>query len=486
MAGLGETCTHIAAVLFYLEAINRIEGVETCTQKECGWLIPSYMKTVEYQAVKNIDFTSACGKKRKFDEMIEDDSPPGSLEETMSSEGRPPTDGEMGELFEKLSLSGTKPAILSLVSPYSDKYIPKSSLDVLPKPLKTLQQPSHLQLPYHELLNMCETVSIEVTNEMAKSLEKETRSQSKCNLWFKHRAGRVTASCMKQVCHTDVTNPAQSLVKSICYPQELSFSSKQTDWGQKHEKVARELYLKTQKQYHSDLTVADSGLVINPRWPFIAATPDGIIDCKCCGKGVLEIKCPYSHRDETVESAASKDKGFYLKKDEGLLHLDHGHSYYYQVQTQLFVCNVDYCDFCVCTFSTTKEGDFPPYIERIVRDDEFWEACITKAKQFFAVCLLPEILGNWYTRPVITSADACRNTHSSENVASGSQDQQVYCYCHGPDEGTMIACDNKACKIEWFHKDCLKMKSVPRGKWYCPDCRKLPQFLKGKGKATKR
>ena len=135
---------HITAVLFYLEAITQIQGVETCTEKECGWLIPSYMKTIEYQAVKNIDFTSACGKKRKFDEMIEDDSLLWSFEETMSSEGSPPTDGEMGELFEKLSLTGTKPVILSLIAPYSDKYVPKSSLDVFPKPLKCLQQPSYV------------------------------------------------------------------------------------------------------------------------------------------------------------------------------------------------------------------------------------------------------------------------------------------------------------------------------------------------------
>ena len=151
----------------------------------------------------------------------------------MSSQGCPPTDSETGELFKKLSLTGTKPAIFSVVAPYSDKYVPKSSLDMFPKPLKCFQQPSYLQLPYNELLSMCENVSIdsEVADKMAKSLENETRSQSKCSLWFKHQAGRVTASCMKQVCHTDVTNPAESLVKSICYPQELSFSSKQTDWG---------------------------------------------------------------------------------------------------------------------------------------------------------------------------------------------------------------------------------------------------------------
>ena len=85
---------------------------------------------------------------------------------------------------------------------------------------------------------------------------------------------------------------------------------------------------KSQMQNHNDLMVADSGLVINPQWPFIAATPDGIIDCKCCGKGVLEIKCPYSHCNEGIELAASKDKSFCLKNYEDSLHLDHGHGYY--------------------------------------------------------------------------------------------------------------------------------------------------------------
>ena len=78
-----------------------------------------------------------------------------------------------------------------------------------------------------------------------------------------------------------------------------------------------------------------------------------------------------------------KIESFCLKRDDkGSLHLDHSHSYYYQVQTQLFACSVQYCDFCVYTFVTTKEGDSPPYIEHIVRDNEFWKACIMKAKQF--------------------------------------------------------------------------------------------------------
>ena len=35
----------------------------------------------------------------------------------------------------------------------------------------------------------------------------------------------------------------------------------------------------------------------------------------------------------------------------------------------------------------------------------------------------------------------------------------------------MVACDN-----EWFHTECLKIITVPKGKLYCLDCRKLPKF----------
>jgi len=62
---------------------------------------------------------------------------------------------------------------------------------------------------------------------MLQVVEKKTRKQSKTPLWFKHWAGRdIIASQMKAVCHTNVINPAQSLVKSICYPDALSFTPK--------------------------------------------------------------------------------------------------------------------------------------------------------------------------------------------------------------------------------------------------------------------
>ncbi len=75
------------------------------------------------------------------------------------------------------------------------------------------------------------------------------------------------------------------------------------------------------KQTHAGFNVRDSGLVINPEWPFIGATPDGKVTCTCCGEGIVEIKCPYCHRKENIEVAAGEKKFCLKKGSDGKLHL---------------------------------------------------------------------------------------------------------------------------------------------------------------------
>ena len=298
------------------------------------------------------------------------------------------------------------------------------------------------------------------------AVERETRLQSHSKLWYTHRAGRVTASCMKAICHTNVSNPSQSLIKSVYYPEAFGFSSKQTSWGCKHERKGRDMYIKIIKPKHKDHQVKESGFVINPEWPFIGASPDGVIDCSCCGRGVLEIKCPYCHRESSLYTAAAQDPKFCLKESNDSLGLDSTHSYYYQIQTQMFVCNVEYSDFYVCTFANDDEEGI--HIERIYKNDKFWAECVLQAEHFFKTCLLPKLLGNWYTRPNVSTKISCE-----QSSVANTTDTMTYCYCKGPEEGTMIACDNPDCQVEWFHIKCLHLKSTPKGKWYCLDCRKL-------------
>jgi len=146
----------------------------------------------------------------------------------------------------------------------------------------------------------------------------------------------------------------------------------------------------------------ENGLFINSEWLFIGASPDSIVECSCHGKGTLEIKCPYCHRDEDIVGAASNDIKFCLKKDvDGTLHLDPDHAYYYQIQTQLFVyvCDVSYCDFCVTTFADSG-AESAMDVKRVYRNPSFWSQCVEHASGFFRPCVLPELMGSWFTRPL--------------------------------------------------------------------------------------
>ena len=53
-------------------------------------------------------------------------------------------------------------------------------------------------------------------------------------------------------------------------------------------------------------------------------------------------------------------------------------------------------------------------------------------------------------------------------------DEPTYCTCQQVSFGEMIACDNDACPIEWFHQSCVGFKSYEKlstSLWYCPLCR---------------
>ena len=80
--------------------------------------------------------------------------------------------------------------------------------------------------------------------------------------------------------------------------------------------------------------------LIQSNYQFLAATPDGITQCECCGNGVVEVKCPYCKKDSNPDTADGLVNGS-LKND---------HQYYYQIQLQMFVCNVEHVDFVICTF----------------------------------------------------------------------------------------------------------------------------------------
>jgi len=229
-----------------------------------------------------------------------------------------------------------------------------------------------------------------------------------------------------------------------------------TQWGLEHETSAIEKYCVESKNRHSDLIYTSSGLVLKPSYPYLGASPDGIVQCSCCGKGVLEVKCPYSCRCKAFKDAMN-DANFFLScSSDGQVVLKTNHAYYYQIQLQMALCEVNYCDFVIWSPSETL-------ILRIEKNTDFVKTAIDKASVFYKVCVLPELLGKWYSKPPSISAPAATNDKNQDGKG---------CYCRDEEHGQMIACDNEKCTTGWYHTDCLKPKTIPEGSWFCSDCRK--------------
>ena len=515
MAGLGEVCSHVAAILFYLESASHV--TTTCTQTDCTWKQPRLVETIPYARIMDIPFTkpkgtlssnrkrgahlysdtvplsdlpkpletqnfsvvelasesdsNGMGTELPFSEIGQESSQHNALQspnEQFSAEFSflqllqvPCTDADKLEfLTENESFD---PAINSIMPPLSEKFKTSSPAINLPPSLRDLYRPENEELTYLELIAVCEQVSLTISDEQTRIIEAATREQSKTTAWFTQRAGRITASVMKQVCATDPGNPSQSLIHRICYPELNKFFSKATKWGCDHEDLAKSAYVDNMKDVHTGFVCKDSGLVVSSTHPFIGASPDGSIQCECCtGIGVLEVKCPYCVRDGEPSSAP------YIQDDGTLTRT---HTYYYQVQTQLLVCSADYADFVVATFCG---GNVNISTQRICQDEGFIKDIVDKSTYFFELCLLPELVAKWYSRVQVMPAQTA--------AASTSTDMYIYCHCKDDKGGDMVGCDNKECEHgQWFHLECLKMKNPPRtNKWYCPDCRKLPQFTRKK------
>lgn len=131
-AGLAESCSHVASVLFYIEAWNRPHGKLACTQVKCSWLLPTYVNKVEYARVKDIDFKSAKKLKENLDEKINSISEntttfewKGVIPNQSSYKVSASSSKEMSALFEELNQCQIKPVVLSVVVDCGDQFVAK-------------------------------------------------------------------------------------------------------------------------------------------------------------------------------------------------------------------------------------------------------------------------------------------------------------------------------------------------------------------------
>ena len=130
------------------------------------------------------------------------------------------------------------------------------------------------------------------------------------------------------------------------------------------------------------------GFTICQQYPFLGATPNGgVYDPTNLEHpfGLLEVKCPYSHKEHTPVEACSNSK-FCCELNDGTIRLKNNHSYFCQIQGQMAICKRQWCDFVIYTTKGIA-------INRVHFNEEFWTSQLLPCLiEFYSKCFAPEIV----------------------------------------------------------------------------------------------
>lgn len=147
--------------------------------------------------------------------------------------------------------------------------------------------------------------------------------------WIQIRNKFITASAIGQIIKGNKSADYRNLLAEKASNGEYRsfFGNTATKWGHKYEPVANMLF-----EYKNNVTIYEYGLIYNPKYPYLAVSPDGITS----NNEMLEIKCPYS------------------RKIDGKIKREYEH----QIQQQLLVCEHEICNFLECKFNEISEEEF--------------------------------------------------------------------------------------------------------------------------------
>ena len=227
-----------------------------------------------------------------------------------------------------------------------------------------------------------------IDGKQAKELEEKTREQASSDLWHSQRKLRIIASIMKEVCHRRVSTSCTAFVKKKI--NCVSLNTTAIRYGREHEKHAIDSYVNYQFKRGVAVEVQECGLVVDTLLPWLAASPDAIVSdptLKEDSKGCLEVKCPLSCENLSIFKACRTVAAFCLVVERnGNMCLSKSHSYFYQLQTQMHVTSLQWCDFVV--WSPLHE----PFVQRIKYDADFMKSAISTADKFYFEQFLPAVV----------------------------------------------------------------------------------------------
>jgi YqaJ-like viral recombinase domain len=181
--------------------------------------------------------------------------------------------------------------------------------------------------------------NVKIDLKSATELNKMTSTQNN-PLWKNARKLRITAStCYSLYTYSKNKNPDWEKKYDGLH---RSFSTPATVYGKSMEEPAFRAYQRVEP------SVKRSGLCVNPKYPWVGCSPDGIIVEK---RRIIEIKCLPQFKQNPVDMEAVK---FVEKVDggSGNFILKKKHQYYGQVQLNMFLMSCTSADLVIYSKST--------------------------------------------------------------------------------------------------------------------------------------
>ncbi|CAN7984148.1 unnamed protein product [Ixodes hexagonus] len=423
MAGLGEAYSHVAALLFRVEVDVKF-GINDprSTSVECRWITAS--SSARAAPVASIDFIKPSKKRR-----IKAISTP------KGGSSVPEATAEQLQVFLK-AVKRLEPDTLvlgSLTDSEDTETAVSSDVGDNGDPLQVPGTIVDMTCLYGSLDESAARKATFTVTE-CDQVELCTRAQANFDEWSKQRVGRITASILGKVlsCCTGVEGIVSQVMGYTKTPDVFSVR-----WGRENEVKARNRFIADEAPKHRGFEVKRCGLYVDTERPYLGASPGGIVCC-CCTDAVLEIKCPASCANLTIDAA--KVRLPYLDDDA---RLKEGHMHYAQVQMEMALVKTTRAFFIVFT-------NLDINVEEVKFNACFWNTAVSEAEEFYFGHIFTEI-------------------HSRE-LLKKIEDANSMCVCETRKSGSVLRCD--VCDVA-VHLKYLKLRRKPKT-WVCSAC-KIPK-----------
>jgi len=214
-------------------------------------------------------------------------------------------------------------------------------------------------------------------------IERETVGQNSNPKWHTQRLGRITAShfhdvftkieSVKKFGHEQVN--VKPLLNVLLGLHTVPDSLPALKHGREMEPKAKARLVSMLTDLgHANVKLQDCGLYVVSEKPFLAASPDAIVECDCCGMSIVEIKSPMP-RTGTPDYLLKQDEKWQLKT---------GHRHRTQMLGQMAATHIHRGYFFVYMAE--------PVLVKVAFDGNRWAAVSANLEDFFIKVMAPALL----------------------------------------------------------------------------------------------